>query len=225
MAASPPGPAPSISGTRAAGEPSAAARGATATTRPREEQLRRTAVRLFREHGYDGTSMQDLAEALGMRRGSLYHYIASKEDLLFAIVEAAMARFRDEVSPILERSEAPAIRLRDAVAAHLRIAADEPDELTLVQVELKALAPDRGARIVAERDAYEHEWRSFVRSGMSDGSFDCDDERTAVFMILSTCNWFSQWYHPSGPLGVDEFAERFTTLFLRALGAAGSGER
>ncbi len=51
--------------------------------RPREEQLRRTAVRLFREHGYDGTSMQDLAEALGMHRGSLYHYIDSKEDLLF----------------------------------------------------------------------------------------------------------------------------------------------
>ena len=187
--------------------------------RPREEELRRTAVRLFREHGYDGTSMQDLAEALGMHRGSLYHYIDSKEDLLFGIVETAMARFHEEVRPILEGDGPAAERLARAVAAHLRIAADEPDELTLLQVEVKALAPARRARIVAERDAYEHAWRAFIREGMRDGSFGCEDERTAGFMILAACNWFSQWYHPTGPLGVDDFAARFTALFLDALRA------
>ncbi len=187
--------------------------------RPREEQLRRTAVRLFREHGYDGTSMQDLAETLGMRRGSLYHYIDSKEDLLFGIVESAMARFHDEVRPILEGRGTAGDRLRRAVGAHLRIAADEPDELTLLQVEVKALAPARRARIVAERDAYEHAWRAFIREGMREGSFRCEDERTAGFMILAACNWFSQWYRPTGPLGVTDFAARFTTLFLDALRA------
>ena len=203
-------------GARPAGAPAPTAPPAG---RPREEQLRRTAVRLFREHGYDGTSMQDLAEALGMHRGSLYHYIDSKEDLLFGIVEAAMARFRDEVRPVLEGDEPAPERLRRAVAAHLRIAADEPDELTLLQVEVKALAPDRRRRIVDERDAYEHAWRAFVRDGMSDGSFACADERTAVFMILSACNWFSQWYRPEGPLGVEDFAGRFAELFLGALGS------
>ena len=187
--------------------------------RPREEQLRQTAVRLFREHGYDGTSMQDLAEALGMHRGSLYHYIDSKEDLLFEIVESAMARFHDEVRPILEGDGTAGDRLERAVTAHLRIAADEPDELTLLQVEVKALAPARRARIVAERDAYEHAWRAFIRDGMRDGAFRCEDERTAGFMILAACNWFSQWYHPTGPLGVDDFAARFTALFLDALRA------
>ena len=176
-------------------------------------------MRLFREHGYDGTSMQDLAEALGMHRGSLYHYIDSKEDLLFEIVESAMARFHDEVRPILQGQGAAGDRLRRAVAAHLRIAADEPDELALLQVEVKALAPARRARIVAERDAYEHAWRAFIREGMREGSFRCEDERTAGFMILAACNWFSQWYHPAGPLGVDDFAARFTALFLDALRA------
>lgn len=212
MAASPPDPAPT--------SPAIARREPAPAQRPREEQLRRTAVRLFREHGYDGTSMQDLAEALGMRRGSIYHYIDSKEDLLFGIVEAAMARFHDEVRPILERQDAFAVRLRDAVGAHLRIAADEPDELSLLQVELKALSPDRRGRILAERDGYEHAWRDFIRDGMRAGAFGCEDARTAGFMILATCNWFSQWYHHSGPLGVDEFAERFSALFLGALGAS-----
>ncbi len=187
--------------------------------RPREEELRRTAVRLFREHGYDGTSMQDLAEALGMHRGSLYHYIESKEDLLFGIVEAAMARFNDEVRPILESDAPPRERLERAVAAHLVIAAQEPDELTLLQVEVKALAPERRYRIVAERDAYEHAWRAFIREGMRNGAFGCEDERSAGFMILASCNWFSQWYRADGPLGVEDFAARFSALFLAALRA------
>lgn len=196
-----------------------------APARPREQQLRRAAVRLFREHGYDGTSMQDLAEALGMHRGSLYHYIASKEDLLFEIVESAMARFHDEVRPILEGEGPAPDRLRRAVGAHLRIAAEEPDELTLLQVELKALAPERRGQIVAERDAYEHAWRAFIREGMRDGAFHCADERTAGFMILAACNWFSQWYRPTGPLGVEEFASRFTDLFLDALRASPAAPR
>ncbi len=182
-------------------------------------------MRLFREHGYDGTSMQDLGEALGMHRGSLYHYIDSKEDLLFGIVESAMARFHEEVRPILEGDGPASERLERAVAAHLRIAADEPDDLTLLQVEVKALAPDRRVRIVAERDAYEHAWRAFIREGMRDGAFACEDERTAGFMILASCNWFSQWYRPEGPLGVDDFAARFSALFLDALRATPSTRR
>ena len=208
-----------ISATEAGTRRPSASSSSRRIARPREGELRRTAVRLFREHGYDGTSMQDLAEALGMHRGSLYHYIESKEDLLFGIVEAAMARFNDEVRPILESDAAPAERLERAVAAHLRIAADEPDELTLLQVEVKALAPDRRYRIVAERDAYEHVWREFIRDGMRDGAFGCEDERSAGFMILASCNWFSQWFRPDGPLGVDDFAARFSTLFLDALRA------
>jgi AcrR family transcriptional regulator len=186
-------------------------------------QLRRAAVRLFREHGYHGTSMQHLAEDLGLHRGSLYHYIDSKEDLLFEIVEATMARFRDEVRPILEGTGPARDRLRRAVGAHLRIAAEAPDELALLQVEVKALAPARRDLILGERDAYEHAWRAFIRQGMGEGAFHCEDERTAGFMILAACNWFSQWYRPDGPLGVDDFAGRFSDLFLGALRAGPDG--
>lgn len=187
--------------------------------RPREEQLRGAAVRLFRRHGYHATSMQDLAEALGLHRGSLYHYIDAKEDLLAAIVEGVMARFTGEVLPILEGDGDPVERLRLAVAAHLRIAAEWPDELTLAQVELKALSDERAARVVAARDRYEHAWRDLIRSGVAAGRFRCADVRSAGFVILAACNWFSQWYHPEGPLGVDAFAESFAVLFLSALGA------
>lgn len=189
------------------------------TLRPREEQLRRAAVRLFRRNGYHATSMQDLAEALGLHRGSLYHYIDAKEDLLASIVEGVMARFTGEVLPILEEEGDPVGRLRRAVAAHLRIAAEWPDELTLAQVELKALSGERAARVVAARDRYEHAWRELIRTGVQTGTFHCPDVRSAGFVILAACNWFSQWYRPEGPLSVEEFATSYSSLFLGALGA------
>ena len=194
-----------------------------AARRPREEQLRQAAVRLFRQNGYHATSMQDLAEALGLHRGSLYHYIDAKEDLLASIVEGIMARFTGDVLPILEGDGDPAERLRLAVAAHLRIAAECPDELTLAQVELKALSGERAARVVAARDAYEHAWRELIRGGVATGRFRCVDVRSAGFVILAACNWFSQWYHPSGPRSVDEFAASYSDLFLGALGADDGG--
>lgn len=189
--------------------------------RPREEQLRSTAVRLFRRHGYDATSMQDLAEALEMHRGSLYHYIDSKEDLLWGIVLGVMSRFCDEVVPILQEEAPPADRLGRAVQAHLRIAADAPDELTLAQVELKALNESRASEIIEMRDRYEHAWRGLILEGIGAGDFRCEDERAAGFVILAACNWFSQWFHRDGPMSVDGFAGQFTALFLGALGVRG----
>src|SRR2546427_3666641 len=98
-------------------------------TRPREAELLRVATRLFRQRGFHATSMQDLAEALGMNRGSLYHYIASKDDLLWAIVTEALERLDAHVRPILESDEPPVERLRKAIEEHLRFAAYNGDEL------------------------------------------------------------------------------------------------
>jgi AcrR family transcriptional regulator len=167
--------------------------------------------------------MQDLAEALEMHRGSLYHYIDSKEDLLWGIVLGVMSRFCDEVVPVLQRTGPPADRLRRGVRAHLRIAADAPDELTLAQVELKALGESRASEIIEMRDRYEHAWRGLIREGIQAGDFSCEDERSAGFVILAACNWFSQWFHSDGPMSVDEFAARFADLFLGALGAREAG--
>ncbi len=94
-----------------------------ALTRPKEAALLETATRLFRERGFHATSMQDLAESLGMNRGSLYHYIESKEDLLWAIVTDALDGLEAEVRPAL-MADAPAPdRIRHGIAAHLRFAA------------------------------------------------------------------------------------------------------
>ena len=185
--------------------------------RPREAALHEAATRLFRQRGFHATSMQDLAEDLGMNRGSLYHYIEAKDDLLWAIVNGAMERLDGAVRPILEGPDPIPERLTRAIAAHLAFAAEHGDELALIQIELRALAPERRATLVGQRDAYEAAWREAIREGVADGSIRAVDVRLASIAILSVCNWFTQWYRPDGPLDVPAIGQEFAGLFLDGL--------
>lgn len=188
--------------------------------RPREADLRATATRLFRERGFHATSMQDLAETLGMNRGSLYHYIAGKDDLLWLILGRAFDLLEARVAPILEADAPPIDRIRGAIREHLRVAADHADELSLIQIELRSLPLERRARMIERRNGYEGLWRAAISDGMRDGSLRAFDVALAGIGILSACNWFTQWFRPDGPLTVDEVAERFSDLFLVGLAAS-----
>lgn len=195
------------------------------TTRPREVELHRTATRLFRERGFHATSMQDLAEAIGMNRGSLYHYIESKDDLLWAIVDGGFRTLEERVLPRLA-GDAPGVeRLRAAVVAHLEVAAEHRDELTLLQMERRALPPERLAEIIRRRDEYEAAFRRAIRDGVAEGDLRPFDERLGSIALLSMCNWFTQWYRPDGPLSPDQIAEAFTGLYLDGLRVRGEDER
>lgn len=185
--------------------------------RPREADLLTAATRLFRERGFHATSMQDLAEALGMNRGSLYHYIVSKDDLLWAVLTRGFDLLEARVLPVLESDAPPLERLSAAIREHLRVAADHADELSLIQIELRSLSRERRAEMIRRRDAYETLWRQTIEEGIADGSLRVFDIRLAGTGILSVCNWFTQWYRPDGPQTVDEIADLFTDLFLTGL--------
>lgn len=189
----------------------------TAPARPREADLLAAATRLFRERGFHATSMQDLAGALRMNRGSLYHYIVGKDELLWLILGRAFDLLEARVVPILESGSPPLDRIRGAIHEHLRVAADHADELSLIQIELRSLPPERRARMIERRDAYERLWRTTLSEAMADGSLRSFDVRLAGIGILSACNWFTQWFRPDGSLSVDEIAERFCDLFLTGL--------
>jgi AcrR family transcriptional regulator len=187
--------------------------------RPREAELHAAATRLFRQRGFHATSMQDLGEALGMNRGSLYHYISAKDELLWTILTRALDLLEERVAPILEADAPPVDRLTDAIREHLRVAADHADELSLIQIEWRALDRARQAEMIRRRDGYEARWRTALEAGIADGSLRAFDVRLAGIGILSACNWFTQWYRPGGAASVDEVADAFAELFLGGLRA------
>src|SRR5207244_3871422 len=108
----------------------------------RREELTRTAARLFADRGYHGTSLADLAEALGIQKTSLYHHIESKEDLLWEVARAGAEAFHAALDPVPDG--APAIeKIRLALRAHLQVVGEQLDAATVFTREWRALQGER----------------------------------------------------------------------------------
>src|ERR1700757_2264395 len=113
----------------------------------RRTELTRAAARLFAEKGYHGTSVGDLAEALGVRKGSLYAHIESKADLLWEVARDGATAFHDALDAVPE--EGPVVeRIRAALRAHLRVVAEQLDVATVFVREWRYLEGERRAGVM-----------------------------------------------------------------------------
>ena len=178
----------------------------------RRNDLTRIAARLFAEKGYHGTSTADLAEALGVQKGSLYAHIESKADLLWEVAREGAEAFHAALDTVPE--EGPVIeRIRTALRAHLRVVAEQLDVATVFTREWRYLEGERRDRFVAERRRYEERVRALFREGRDRGDLRTDlDDATAALLALSAVNWAYTWLKPGAQ--TDELADRFTALLL-----------
>jgi AcrR family transcriptional regulator len=184
----------------------------------RYAQIYETAARLFYEKGYARTSLQDLANAVGLQKGSLYHYIDSKEDLLFGITEYAHSFFLSLVEGIDQEELTPLGRLERTLRRHAEFAAEHFHVTAAFYNDRRSLSPERQQRVVDTRDAYEAKLRQLVRDGQAAGQIAPElDPRMAVFGVLGMVNWINHWYRPDGPQSAGEISDVFATLCVRAL--------
>src|SRR5918994_2191673 len=130
----------------------------------RREELSRQAARLFAEKGYHGTSIGDLAEALGVQKGSLYAHIRSKQDLLHATMMEGARAFHGVLDALDDRL--PAVeKLRLAMRGNLHIVQEQLDVATVFVREWRYLEADRRDEVLAERRRYEERFRALFREG------------------------------------------------------------
>jgi TetR/AcrR family transcriptional regulator, cholesterol catabolism regulator len=178
----------------------------------RRDDLTRAAARLFAEKGYHGTSTADLAEAMGVQKGSLYAHIESKADLLWEVARDGAAAFHAALDAVPD--EGPAIeRIQAALRGHLRVVAEQLDIATVFTREWRYLEGERREQFVAERRRYEERFRALFRDGRERGDLRSDlDDATATRLALSAVNWAYTWLRPGA--ATDELADRFTALLL-----------
>jgi TetR/AcrR family transcriptional regulator, cholesterol catabolism regulator len=173
----------------------------------RRSELTREAARLFAERGYHGTSIGDLARALGVQKASLYAHIQSKQDLLYETMRDGAAAFHAALDAIPEELPA-AEKIRHALRGHLRVVADQLDVATVFVREWRYLEGDRREEILAERRRYEERFRSLFREGRDLGELRSDlDDASAALLALSAANWAYTWIQPGRD--TDELADRF----------------
>jgi AcrR family transcriptional regulator len=178
----------------------------------RRNELTRQAARLFAEKGYHGTSIGDLAEAMGVQKGSLYAHIESKADLLWEVARDGAAAFHAALDAVPE--DAPATeKIRLALRAHLRVVAEQLDVATVFVREWRYLDGERREQFLAERRRYEERFRALFREGRELGKLRTDlDDATAALLALSATNWAYTWLRPD--TDTDELADRFYALLI-----------
>src|SRR4029078_5298200 len=178
----------------------------------RREELTRQAARLLAQQGYHRTPIGEIAEALGVQKGSLYAHIESKQDLLYETMREGARAFPAGLDAIPE--ELPATeKIRLALRSHLRVVADQLDVATVFVQEWRYLAGERRDEIVAERRRYEERIRAFFPEGRDLGELRTDlDDATAALVVLSAVNWGYTWLQPGRD--TDELADRFYGLLI-----------
>jgi AcrR family transcriptional regulator len=197
----------------------------------RRRAIEDVASTLFRARGYSATSVRDIARALDIQGASLYAHVSSKEDVLWAIVDRAAARFETAARWALGTPEArdadparspgpandPSAAIAALVRAHVRVITDDPGAAAVFVHEWRSLGGERRAAILARRDAYERTFRDLIEAGMAGGEFELTDPVIASTTILSALNGIPTWYDPAGRLSPDRVADHHVDLVLRML--------
>ncbi len=183
------------------------------TTRDR---ILEEAAKLFTEKGYEATSVQDIAQALGLSKAALYHHFRSKEEILAEISLLALEGLLRAGEKALG-TEDPREALRQFMEAHARFFEENYAFFVTMLQGIKSLSPENRARTVALRDRHEANLREILRRGMAQGGFRPVDVALAGRAVLSMLNWMIRWFRPGGPMRAEEVARGYFDLILRGL--------
>lgn len=178
------------------------------------------ATELFGERGYTGTTMRDIAKAVGVLPGSLYAHIQSKDAVLLEIIEGGVDRFVAAADGIEAQRLPAAEALTLVIRAHLRIVAENPGRTLIVFHQWRFLTEPHRTRLREKRRSYESFFTRTVAAGVASGEFAADlDVKVAVLGVLGALNWTPEWFSPNGPATADEIADKLTSALLGGLRA------
>ena len=186
----------------------------------REEAILQAAADCFGEQGYRATTLETIAERLGISRVTLYRYCPSKEELLIRVFERSIAIFQRDLRQICTQPIPPEEKLRQIIRHQVRLMADHRNFLTVFFSEESSLPEDIAERARTERRVYDELIEGVIAEGVETGRLAPLPAKLVSFAILGMCNWLYQWYQPDGPLSSDEVARNFIQLveqgYLRA---------
>lgn len=189
--------------------PTSINRRARERARKRDGEVLQVAARVFSERGYDGASIKDVAEALGLSKGSLYYYTRTKEDLLFKVLQSVHGENEQilaevEMVPDLGPLERIALYVRRQVIFNL----SNPERMSVYYSDLDRLTGERRETILRRRRAHDDFIVGLIRDGQAAGLIDADiNPRLASNLVFGTIGRHFRWYRPDGDASIEEVAD------------------
>ena len=181
----------------------------------RREELLRVSAKLFREKGFDGTSIRDISAATGMHSGSPFYHFKTKQDILVAVMEQGLAEGLRRTEEVMALPLPPEQKLKELIRAQLGTILEEgSDFIPVLLYDWRSLSTANRRRIVALKDRYDALWQQVIGELQRAGHMPCDAQ-LARLLILGAVNWTGTWYRAGGRLSLDEVAEGAARLFLQ----------
>jgi AcrR family transcriptional regulator len=175
------------------------------------------AAQVFRQKGFHGASMADIAEAVNLQKASLYHHVASKQELLVELLDRALEMLSEGMNAVVAQNVPAAEKLRLAMRSYLQVMTSNLDVTAVLLMEHRSLTDELHARHIPTRDRFEEMWRDLVREGVASGVFACSDVPMTVRGLLGVLNWTITWYRPNGSLSPEQIADQFSEMFLMGI--------
>lgn len=172
------------------------------------------AAQLFYERGYGSVGMRTIAEAAGMRAASLYHYFASKTDLLYYISLGVTKDFIDELLPLLSGPTARPAQLVIFIRRHIELRWSRRYWISTAQQELRSLEPEHYTEIAGYMRSYQRAVQDFIALGVTQGAFHVPSPRLAGIALIDMLNGVNAWYRPDGPQTIAQIAQAYADLAL-----------
>lgn len=185
----------------------------------KREAVLREAGRAFSKRGYHNTSLDDVAKALGISKGTLYNYVRDKQEILFAFHQLAYDLSDRAFALGRTLGGTGADLLRNVLTQYIELLTGELGACGAL-IEVDALRPEDRAEATRRRDRFEADFLTIIEDGMRDGSIRAVDPKLAVFTFMGAINWLPRWYVPGGRLSGQEVARSMADLLLSGLTAA-----
>ena len=181
------------------------------------EDILEAAAQVFRQKGFHGASMNDIAEAVSLQKASLYHHVSSKQEILFELLDRAVQLLLERISPLANQNLSADKKLRLMIHEYLQILVENIDLATVLLFEHRSLDHKQHARHIPNRDKFESLWKDVLAEGGEARLFRCTDPGLISRALLGQLNWTITWYRPDGPLTIDEIADQYSDLLLNGL--------
>lgn len=180
------------------------------------ENILKVAARLFSERGYDTTSLDDIADAVQIHKATLYHYIASKEDILYQCLVRSLHNYDEVLKRAEDKSQPPLKRLREFFSV-LVVAQNNDFGRCLSLVGRNPLSKETGDRIRQFQRRLDTAIRHLIQEGVANGTIRPISPRLATTMIFGAYNWVPRWYRPESKLSTTEISETYLDIFIRGI--------
>lgn len=190
-----------------------------ALTRQRRGDIMRAAARLFDEVGYHGVNMDSIAQAAGLKKPTLYHYVRSKDEILFQIHEAFIDALRSKLQERRAARLPPETILKGVYEDIFEQVHDFPGYVRAFFEHMRELDAERRATLRAERNGYLADVVSVIEQGMKEGLFAKGDPMIVALTMLAVCNSSYQWYNPKRNGTPQAIAAKCWGIFRNGLAA------